>query len=391
MKKRIVKKTLIVVASAALLAGCASVGGALDAINPFSASGNGAGASRSEAPGPAASNVGLNPQQARYTDSRLQSDRNTVEQVQLRLRKLSESGVGQNNYSLAKAQCWVDTAASQYSENDRTGYVEEALAESVKIVDQLERDKAAKVGFDTPLVARSTRLRSDLWSQLGQLKTDSAGMVCNARTVACAEVRLVRAGHAEEQTGWRSATPHLLMVEDALRVAAKQASACAVSSAPNAPVAAAVQPVAAQPAAAQVAAAAQATTVVKESFVVLSDALFQFKKFGEGDMLPGGLQRLAAVAERLKTYKSIDSLTIVGHTDRLGSDDYNTKLSQRRADTVKAYFEKLGVKAVNLNARGVGKRDPIVVGCSDKLAKQALAACLQADRRVSIEVTGSTR
>lgn len=390
MHMRRIDKTLVVIACAALLAGCASVGGALDAVNPFSKSNNAAAAPRGEAPGPAAANVGLNPQQARYTDNRLLADGTTLEQVQLRLRRLSESGVAQNNYSLAKAQCWVDTAATQYSENDRTGYIEEALAESIKIVDQLERDKTAKAGFDTPLIARSTRLRSDLWSQLGQLKASSNGMLCNARTVACAEVRLVRAGHAEEQTGWRSATPHLLMVEDALRVAAAQASACAVKNAPSA-VVAAIQPAAAQPVAAQVVAPAPAATLVKESFIVLSDALFKYKKFGEGDMLPGGLLRLAAVAERLKTYKSIDSLTIIGHTDRLGSDDYNIKLSQQRANTVKAYFEKLGVKAANLNARGVGKREPIVADCSDKLVKQALVVCLQADRRVTIEVAGSIR
>lgn len=374
----------LLTATALMLASCASVGTNLNAslntlstINPL-----GTSAAKNEAPGPAAASTGLNPQQARVTDSRLLSDINTMEQVQLRLRKLNETGVVQGNYSLAKAQCWLDTALTQYHENDRTGYIEESLVESIKIVEQLERNQTAKAGLDTPLVARSTRLRSDLWSRLGKFKADEAALTCNARTVACAEVRLVRAGHAEEQTGWRSATPHLQIVEDAIRLADKEAKACATNS--TLAIAAAPGSVAAQ------VSAAPASTV-KETFVVLSDALFKFDKYGTADMLPGGVQRLNVVADRLKNYKSIESLSIVGHTDRLGSDDYNTKLSQQRADTVKAYFEKLGVKAATNNASGVGKREPIVTGCSDKLVSEALILCLQADRRVTIEVTGRIR
>ena len=63
------------------------------------------GVSKNEAPGPAAQATGLTPQQARNTDQRILSDRNTFEGVQLRLRKLNEMGVPQNSYSLAKAQC----------------------------------------------------------------------------------------------------------------------------------------------------------------------------------------------------------------------------------------------------------------------------------------------
>ncbi|MEP6790533.1 MAG: hypothetical protein ABI907_04135 [Ramlibacter sp.] len=156
----------------------------------------------------------------------IQADRKTIEAVQQRLRMLSEAGVAQNNYPLAKAQCWLDTAKTQYHENDRTGYIEESIAESLKIVQALEGDKGRKVGFDTPLVARSTRLREDLWSQLSAFKSREATLICNARTVACGEVRLVRAGHAEQQTGWRQATPHVQMVEDAVRRATAEAASC---------------------------------------------------------------------------------------------------------------------------------------------------------------------
>ncbi len=198
----------VIFVSALALAGCSS------------------GIVKNEAPGPAAQATGLNPQQARITDERILSDRRTIDAVQLRLRKLNEAGIPQNSYPLAKAQCWLDTAKSQYHENDRTGYIEESLTEAIKIAQALEADKSAKVGLDTPLVARSSLLRNDLWAQLSAYKNQPATLACNARTVACAEVRLVRAGHANEQTGWRQATPHIQMVEDALRQAKTEADKC---------------------------------------------------------------------------------------------------------------------------------------------------------------------
>jgi outer membrane protein OmpA-like peptidoglycan-associated protein len=306
--------------------------------------------------------------------------------VQQRLRKLNESGIPLNNYPLAKAQCWLDTARTQYNENDRTGYIEESLGESMKIVQALEADKNAKAGYDTPLVARSTKLREDLWAQLGQYKTQDATLACNARSVACAEVALVRAGHAEQQTGWRQATPHVQIAEDGLRRAGVEAASCAQPAATQqAGVSARAAPaVVVPPPAAPV-------TIVKETFTILVDTLFKFDKSGREDMLPGGLQRLGIVAERLKTYKSVESFTILGHTDRLGGEAFNDKLSQARADTVKAYFESLGLKAGVLIARGVGEREPITKGCSDKLPRAELIQCLQPDRRVTIEITGNAK
>ncbi len=348
-----------------------------------------------EGPGPAARSTGLLPQEQRSTDLRIAADRKVMSEIQLRLRRLNESGLSQNNYPLAKAQCWLDTAWSQYHENDRTGYIEASLAESLKIVQALEANKAVKVGYDTPLVARSTRLRDDLWAQLNALKMRESSLVCNARTVACGEVRLVRAGHAEQQTGWRQANAHVQMAEDAVRRASAEAANCqpAVAVAKPAVVAAAT-PASAGPApvvAAAASPAVQPPAAARETFTVLADALFRFDKAGRDEMLPGGMERLAQVAERLKRYRNIQSLTVVGYTDRLGADEYNEKLAVSRAQTVKAYLESLGVKAVNVQVKGQGKRESLTASvCNEKqLAREELVQCLQADRRVMIEVVGS--
>ncbi|MES2399204.1 MAG: OmpA family protein [Pseudomonadota bacterium] len=352
--------TLLLVA-AAVLAGCSS------------------GAGKNEAPAAYAQATGLTPQQLRITDERIIQDRQTLEGVQQRLRRLNEAGIPLNSYSMAKAQCWLDTAKSQYHENDRSGYIEESMTEAVKIAQALEADKSARAGLDTPLVARSSKLRDDLWAQLSNYKNQPASMACNARTVACAEVRLVRAGHADEQTGWRQATPHIQMVEDALRRAKIEADSC-------------VQPKAGVKLAAGPAAAAGAAAPVnRETYVLLTDTLFKFDKSGLEDMIPGGMQRLNDVAQRLKTYKSIQTLTVFGYTDRLGSDDYNDKLSEARAKTVQVYLESLGVKSAAAVAQGKGKRDAVSKDCSANLGRAELIQCLQPDRRVTIEVTGTAR
>jgi outer membrane protein OmpA-like peptidoglycan-associated protein len=338
---------------------------------------------KNEAPGAASQSTGLAVQQQRITEERVLADRKTIDSLQQRLRKLSETGIAQTNYPLAKAQCWLDTAKTQYHENDRTGYIEESLTESQKIIQALEADKNTRAGFETPLVARSTRLRDDLWMELGKFKNNAATLSCNARTVACAEVRLVRAGHAEEQTGWRAATPHVMMVEDGLRRAGVEAASC-------------VQPVVASAAPAAVAATAAPAPapapivreVTKETFVILADTLFQFDKSGRDQMLPGGKERLAAVANRLKSYQSIATLSIAGHTDRLGSDTYNDPLSARRAATVLEYLGSLGVKAAKSDAVGKGEREPVTTQCSAKAPRAQQIICLQPDRRVTIEVTG---
>ena len=101
--------------------------------------------------------------------------------------------------------------------------------------------------------------------------------------------------------------------------------------------------------------------------------------------------QLAQVAERLKKYESIQSLIIVGHTDRLASHQYNDRLSSARAATVRAELERLGVKSARFATQGKGKREPLTRDCSDKLPREQLIQCLQPDRRVTIEVTGMVK
>jgi len=125
-----------------------------------------------------------------------------------------------------------------------------------------------------------------------------------------------------------------------------------------------------------------------EHHTLESDALFVFGESGLADILPAGQDRIRALAQSLQAYRSIDRIRIVGHTDRIGSDAVNDRLSLARAVTVKEKLQELGVKAAVFEIEGVGKREPVTTGCGSKLARAALIACLQPDRRVTIEVTG---
>ena len=78
-------------------------------------------------------------------------------------------------------------------------------------------------------------------------------------------------------------------------------------------------------------------------------------------------------------------ITVTGHTDRLGSDDYNRDLSRRRAEAVRDYLVRGGIAASRIRSAGLGSSHPLS-NCRDSLGKAALIACLQPDRRVEITV-----
>ena len=95
--------------------------------------------------------------------------------------------------------------------------------------------------------------------------------------------------------------------------------------------------------------------------------------------------KLDELAALLANNPSVGNVTITGYTDRLGSDKYNQKLSEQRANSVKQYLVAKGVAADRLNAVGKGKANPLVA-CDGKKQKRAdLIKCLEPNRRVEVE------
>ena len=75
-------------------------------------------------------------------------------------------------------------------------------------------------------------------------------------------------------------------------------------------------------------------------------------------------------------------LALEGHTDSVGSDEYNLKLSDQRASAVREYLVSQGVPAANITATGLGKSMPV--------ASNETAAGRQQNRRVEMVVSGES-
>lgn len=99
--------------------------------------------------------------------------------------------------------------------------------------------------------------------------------------------------------------------------------------------------------------------------------------------------KLDEIANVLMNDSTIDDVLIVGYTDRIGSETYNQKLSERRAQAIKNYLVGKGVKAERLKAIGKGESSPIA-SCTGK-KNVALIKCLAPNRRVEIEKITATR
>jgi len=96
------------------------------------------------------------------------------------------------------------------------------------------------------------------------------------------------------------------------------------------------------------------------------------------------------VLAKLRDLKDVRYIIVNGHADRLGSVQYNQKLSEKRADAVRAYLVSKGVDAGKVETLGFGKTLP-VKSCPDQKDRKGLIGCLSPNRRVVVEVQGSPR
>jgi OOP family OmpA-OmpF porin len=117
------------------------------------------------------------------------------------------------------------------------------------------------------------------------------------------------------------------------------------------------------------------------------DALFAFDK---AELKPEGKTMLDGLATKLDGATTYEIITVTGHTDRFGSPQYNQKLSERRATAVKDYLVSKNVQASRIGAEGKGELQPVTKADECRGAKSVkVVACLQPDRRVDIEMTGT--
>ena len=129
----------------------------------------------------------------------------------------------------------------------------------------------------------------------------------------------------------------------------------------------------------QTAATTVSVTPLSSKTVVFEEAaLFEFDK---ADLKPEGKEQIKAYREEAREELSrADKIKITGHTDNVGSPDYNMKLSLRRAEAVRDYLISIGVDPSKLEVKGEGMTKPV----ADNSTKEGRAK----NRRVEVEVIG---
>ncbi len=122
----------------------------------------------------------------------------------------------------------------------------------------------------------------------------------------------------------------------------------------------------------------QTRDTAKGLIVSMSDVLFDLN---QATLKPGARERLAKVAGILLAYPDL-KIRVDGYTDSTGTPAYNRELSQRRADTVRAYLLKQGIPADAVVSEGFGQDSPV--------ATNATAEGRQQNRRVEMVVSGQS-
>jgi outer membrane protein OmpA-like peptidoglycan-associated protein len=97
-------------------------------------------------------------------------------------------------------------------------------------------------------------------------------------------------------------------------------------------------------------------TTVDVRVELAADVLFDFDK---ADLLPTAEATLKQAADFIQQRAGKQVVRIDGYTDGKGSDDYNRKLSHRRADSVKKWFQSHGLGATNFVTDGLGAANPV--------------------------------
>lgn len=295
-----------------------------------------------------------------------------IQALQKEAQTLVADKTGEDAYAPTKAIAWLDFALDEHHDEDQSGVTEGAIGEAEKIINALKANETSNA--DTPIIAGSDKVRDDLWQKSAALK-QSAHYDCGAKQLANLDVQLVWTGHEHWEAGWSHAKTSS-EVADNLAFEAEQAiKQCEMAEA-------------AAPAE-QVSAPTSTTNTVEvivEKYNFSSEALFAFNKSGIEYLVLGGRHRLDKLISDINTWQQVETIEVHGYADEIGSQTYNQKLSEARANTVRDYLVVHGVKT-NISAIGYGEADP-VSACSSKQSRDKRIECLQADRRVELIVRG---
>ena len=187
-----------------------------------------------------------------------------------------------------------------------------------------------------------------------------------------ATATLATAAMAQNVDNWRNASGDVW--KNSTGLCWRNANWTPVTAAPGCDGAVAA-PAAAPAAAAPAAPVAQAPAAAKVTYA--ADTFFDFNK---SVVKPAGKAKLDDLVAKVKGI-NLEVIIAVGHTDSVGSEAYNQKLSDRRAESVKANLVSKGIEKNRIYTEGKGEKQPV----ADNKTSEGRAK----NRRVEIEVVGT--
>lgn len=122
-----------------------------------------------------------------------------------------------------------------------------------------------------------------------------------------------------------------------------------------------------------------------ESIVIPASVLFAFDK---SVLTQEGKNALRDILAKHPA-ATVDTVIVIGHTDRFGSDLYNQKLSERRAQAVADFIVAAGVDKALVKAVGHGEKEPVTNGACTSKSVHGMRACYAPDRRVEVSITST--
>ncbi|MGA2561882.1 MAG: OmpA family protein, partial [Terracidiphilus sp.] len=219
-----------------------------------------------------------------------------------------------------------------------------------------------KIKAEDDEAARQARLNAEQQAQQSQLAAQQAQMAAQQSQLAAEQEAAQRAkadaARAEAEAQAEKARQAQQQAEQAAQQAAQQANE------------------ARERLRSQLNQVLQTTETARGLIVNMSDVLFDFNKY---TLKSEAREKLAKVSGILLAYPDL-KVQVEGYTDNIGSDEYNQKLSEQRADGVREYLVAQSVSDSNVTAKGFGMADPV----ADNTTNQGRAK----NRRVELVVSG---
>jgi outer membrane protein OmpA-like peptidoglycan-associated protein len=293
--------------------------------------------------------------------------------------------------TLTKAEQQLKSAEEAYAHKSDKKSIIAAARETVETAEEArvmavkqkaEEDAQAKIAADKKAAElREAQARADAAAELKRRQdADQARLQAEAAKADAErmkqEAEKAAAEAARQKQEADAARAAALQQQQAAQAAAQQAQAEAEKARQAAAQAEAEKAQLRGQLLAQLNSILQTRDSARGLIVNMSDVLFDT---GSYTLKPGAREKLAKISGIVLAHPGL-SLQIEGHTDSVGTDEFNQQLSERRADSVRDFLAEQGVPASSITARGFGKTQPV--------ASNDTVEGRQRNRRVELVVNG---